>query len=77
MRGDEMLNNITAEKIGQMKKEYLTAGECAEALGISICTFYQYAEQMEFPVKRIGRAYRIPRKPFLEFLTTGKVSEGG
>lgn len=69
------MDRLTVEEIKEMEKDYLTAKEAASALGVARSTFYKYAKEMKFPVFRIGVQYRVHREPFLEFLTTGKVSK--
>ncbi|MCM1525436.1 MAG: helix-turn-helix domain-containing protein [Ruminococcus sp.] len=62
------MKNLSADEIEKTEKNFLTASEAARALGISLNTFYRKNGEMNFPVRRIGRKYIIPKKPFLDFL---------
>lgn len=68
------MNNsaLTAEDIEKISREYLTPKEAAAAMGISRKNFYKRHAAMPFPVRRYGKNYRIPKKPFLEYLRTGQ-----
>ena len=66
------MKNLTLEEIESLSRDYLTTQEVAAVMGISCVTFYKNYEQMPFPVLRIGRNYRIPKKPFLMFMKTGR-----
>lgn len=65
------MKNLTLEEIENLQRDYLTTQEVAAVMGISCVTFYKNYGQMPFPVLRIGRNYRIPKKPFLIFMKTG------
>lgn len=47
--------------------EVMTVEELERVLKISRTKSYELANAGEFPVKRIGRALRIPRKSFYEW----------
>lgn len=64
--------NLTIEAIEELPKEFLNAEEAAATIGISKNLFYRSIENMPFPILRIGREYRIPKKPFIEYLRTGR-----
>lgn len=64
--------NLTIEAIEKLPKEFLSAEEVAATIGMSRRLFYESAGSMPFPVLRIGRNYRIPKKPFIEYLRTGR-----
>ena len=65
------MKNLTLEEIENLQRDYLTIQEIVAVMGISRITFYKNYEQMPLPVLRIGRNYRIPKKPFLMFMKTG------
>lgn len=65
------MKNLTLKEIESFPRDYLTTQEVVAVMGISCSTFYKNYEQMPFPVLRIGRNYRIPKKPFLMFMKTG------
>lgn len=60
------------EQIEKLDRNFLTAREAAEALGITLVTFYRNSSKMKFPIVRIGRKIHIPKEPFLEFLRYGE-----
>lgn len=66
---------MSIEDLLSKKEEYLTAVEVAKALGVSTKTFYKNAKSFPFPIYHMGRAYRIPKTPFIEFLQKGCVSD--
>ncbi len=68
--------NLTIEAIEALPKEFLNAEEAAAAIGMSRRLFYRCVESMPFPVLRIGRTYRIPKKPFIEYMRTGRWDDG-
>lgn len=65
------MKNLTLKEIENLPSDYLTTQEVVAVMGISYVTFYKNYEKMPFPVVRIGRNYRIPKKPFLMFMKTG------
>lgn len=66
---------MSIEDLLSKKEEYLTAVEVAKALGVSTKTFYKNAKSFPFPIYHMGRAYRIPKNPFIEFLQKGSVAD--
>ncbi len=56
--------------------QVVTVEEMAKAMGISRGLAYREAEcgGLPFPCLRVGRRFVIPRKPFEEFLQTGKAT---
>lgn len=66
------MENLTLEEVEALPRDYLTAQEVAAVMGISCPTLYKLREQMPFPILRIGRNYRIPKKPFAAYMRTGK-----
>ena len=65
------MKNLTLEEIENLTREYLTVKEAAAVVGIAYSTLYKNYLQMPFPVLRVGRSYRIPKRPFLMFMKTG------
>ena len=51
-----------------LKNEYLTAGEVARYLHISLSKAYELTRQPDFPICRIGSVVRIPRDAFLSWV---------
>ena len=66
---------MSIEELQSKKEEYLTACEVAKALGVSKKIIYKNAENLPFSILRIGKIYRIPKLPFIEFLRSGCVAE--
>jgi excisionase family DNA binding protein len=56
------------------KLTLLTVEEMAEVLRIGRSSAYELCRQNEFPVIRIGRSIRIPRKALLDWIH--QVSQG-
>ena len=53
---------------GIMNKDYITMQEMRRYLGISQGKAYQLIHGNHFPVCRIGKLLRIPRKEFMQWL---------
>ena len=51
-----------------LRNEYLTAGEIARYLHISVSKAYVLTRQPDFPVCRIGGVVRVPRDAFLSWV---------
>ena len=51
-----------------LKNEYLTAGEVARYLHISLSKAYELTRQPDFPICRIGSVVRSPRDAFLSWV---------
>lgn len=68
------MDNLTLEEIEALPKDFLSAKEVSAALGISTHAFYRHAEKMPFPIMTVGRRYKIPKKPFVEYMRTGRRS---
>ena len=51
-----------------LKNEYLTAGEIARYLHISLSKAYELTRQADFPICRLGGVVRIPRDAFLSWV---------
>ena len=65
---------MTLDEIRRSDKHFLLASEVAEVLGTNPNTIRLQAhcapEMLGFPVIVMGRRVKIPRLPFLEFITT-------
>lgn len=68
------MENLTLKEAEALPRDYLTAQEVAAVMGISCHTLYKQRDQMPFPILRIGRNYRIPKKPFVEYMRTGRTA---
>lgn len=66
------MENLKLEEIESLPRDYLTVKEAAAVVGISYSMLYRHYLQMPFPVMRVGRSYRIPKKPFIEYMQTGR-----
>ena len=51
-----------------LKNEYLTAGEVARYLHISLSKAYELTRRSDFPICRFGSVIRIPRDAFLAWV---------
>ena len=70
------MKRLLIEEIEKLGRNFLTPAEAANAMGISISTFYRNYQQMKFPIIRTGRRIHIPKDAFLEFLRYGKTGDG-
>lgn len=68
------MENLKLEEIESLPRDYLTAKEVAAAVGISCRLLYKNYLKMPFPVMRVGHSYRIPKKPFIEYMRSGHTS---
>ena len=51
-----------------MEKEFYTAKELAEKLGLNIMTIYRYIDAKKLKAYKIGKEYRIGKAEFEAFL---------
>jgi excisionase family DNA binding protein len=49
-------------------KEFYTAKDLAEKLGLNIMTIYRYIDAKKLKAYKIGKEYRIEKADFEEFL---------
>jgi len=49
-------------------KYVLSIPEAAEVLGLSVSSTYTAARRGDFPVRRIGRRFVVPARPFFDWL---------
>lgn len=68
------MENLKLEEIENLPRDYLTVSEASAVMGIACSTLYKNYLQMPFPVLRAGRSYRIPKKPFVEYMRNGRKS---
>ncbi len=68
------MENLKLDEIEKLPRDYLTVKEAAAVMGIACSTLYKNYRQMPFPVLRAGRSYRIPKKPFVEYMRTGRTA---
>lgn len=68
---------LTLEEVEALPREYLTTREVAAVMGLSCNTLYKKFPDMPFAVLRVGRNYRIPKKPFVAYMRNGQRSEEG
>ena len=52
-----------------LRNEYLTAGDVAKYLHISLSKAYELTRQADFPICRLGGVIRIPRDAFLSWVS--------
>ncbi len=62
----------TLEDLEKAQREFLTAGEVAEFLGVSKATFYRYKETFPFRIERVGKKMLIPKQAFIEYVKRDK-----
>jgi excisionase family DNA binding protein len=55
-------------QITMMKKEFYTAKELADKLGLNIMTIYRYIDAKKLKAYKIGKEFRIPKVEFEAFL---------
>lgn len=60
---------MTLDELKAMDDNFINGSQAAEVIGISKKTFYSNMRDMDFPVRKIGRCYKIPRKEFIKFLS--------
>lgn len=58
----------TLEQLERLEKEFLTAGETAEYLGITRQTFLKHRQTFPFRVEKIGRKWLVPRRSFMDYI---------
>lgn len=66
------MKTATLEEIEKNNRDFLTVKEVAAVIGISRHLFYKSIDDVPFPVLKIGRAYKIPKQPFITYLKTGE-----
>lgn len=54
------------------EKDFYTARELAEKLGVNIMTIYRYIQAKKLRAHKIGKEFRISRKDFYDFLEKTK-----
>src|SRR6266704_4321674 len=72
MPGDRTaLSAEAAPVVDESQQDYYTIDEIIDRLGISARTAYDKARRglFEFPVRKVGRKYRIPKRAFDRWLT--------
>ncbi|MBO6308692.1 MAG: helix-turn-helix domain-containing protein [Oribacterium sp.] len=62
----------TLEDIENSPREFLTAGEVAEFLGVSKATFYKHKDTFPFRIVRVGKKMLIPKQAFIEYVKRDK-----
>ena len=55
-----------------MSKEFYTAQDLADKLGVNIMTIYRYIKARKLKAYKIGKEYRIDKKGFERFLNNVK-----
>ena len=68
----DLMKTATLEELEKTKRDFLTVKEVSAGMGISRHLFYKVADRVPFPVLKIGRAYKIPKQPFITYLKTGE-----
>lgn len=58
----------TIEELQKSDREFLTAREIAEFMGVSRKTVYKYIKSFNIRVERIGNRVLIPKRAFIEFI---------
>ncbi len=55
-----------------MEKDFYTAQDLADKLGVNIMTIYRYIKSGKLKAYKIGKEFRIDRKEFELFLNASK-----
>ena len=55
-----------------MKKDFYTAKNLADKLGVNIMTIYRYIKAKKLKAYKIGKEFRIAREEFNRFLESVK-----
>ncbi|MBQ9209105.1 MAG: helix-turn-helix domain-containing protein [Oscillospiraceae bacterium] len=58
--------------IENSRREFLTAGEITEFLGVSKSTYYKQKDTFPFRILRIGKKMFIPKQEFVEYMKREK-----
>ena len=66
------MKTATLKEIEKTNRDFLTVKEVVAVIGISRHLFYKNVDDVPFPVLKIGRAYKIPKQPFITYLKTGE-----
>ena len=56
------------------KKEFYTANDLADKLGVNIMTIYRYIKAKRLNAYKIGKEFRIDHKEFERFLNATKTN---
>ena len=62
------MNKLRLKDLEEMDKDYFTAREVGEVLGISAETVRTMVDVENFPIIKLGRNYRIPKEAFLRLM---------
>ena len=62
----------TLVDIENSPREFLTAGEVAEFLGVSKATFYKHKDEFPFRIEKVGKKMLIPKQAFVEYVKRDK-----
>lgn len=62
----------TLEDLEKAQREFLTAGETAEFLGVSKATFYKHKDEFPFRIEKVGKKMLIPKQAFIEYVKRSK-----
>ncbi len=54
-------------------KEYYSAHELAEKLGVNVMTIYRYIKAKKLSAYKIGKEFRIDKKEFDNFMRNSKI----
>ena len=66
------MEKLTIEEIERLPRDYITVSEASAAMGINAQTFYRHVSELPFPLFKVGRRYRIPKQPFMDYMRSGK-----
>lgn len=66
------MKRMTLEEIENLPKEFITVREAVSVMGISCKMFYRNIDEMPFTVLKLGRNYKIPKQPFVEYVRSGR-----
>lgn len=66
------MQKLTLKEIENISRDYITVSEASAAMGINSQTFYRHVSELPFPLFKVGRRYRIPKQPFMDYMRSGK-----
>lgn len=55
-----------------MNKDFYTAQDLADKLGVNIMTIYRYIKAKKFKAYKIGKEFRVEKREFEKFLNSVK-----
>jgi excisionase family DNA binding protein len=63
---------MITERMKDEKKEYYTARELADKLGVNVMTIYRYIKAGKLKAYKLGKEFRIERVVFENFMSKAR-----